>query len=372
MSPNVPFFSLREAIAELRPELDAAYQRVMASGMFIRGNEVAAFEDAFAAAAGAAHAVGTGNGLDALTLVLRSLGIGPGDEIVTPCHTFIATWLSISATGATPVPVDVDPTTWTVGAEAVEGALSEKTRAVIPVHIYGHPVDMDPINDLCRPRRIAVIEDAAQGHGARYKGRRVGSLGHAAAFSFYPTKNLGAFGDGGAVTTDDGDMADRVRLLGNYGSADKDHFEARGANSRLDELQAAFLRVRLDRLEGWNARRQRIAERYLGAFADLPLVLPPVAPWAEPVWHLFVIRHPRRDALADFLKERGIATQVHYPVPPHLQKAYGDLSVDGSRLAVSEALAREGLSLPIWPHMGEDMVERVVEAVREFCLSDRA
>ncbi len=369
MTAAVPFLSLREGIDEIRPALDAAYARVLAGGMFIRGGEVAAFEDAFAAACGTAYAASTGNGQDALTLILRTLGIGPGDEVITPCHTFIATWLAISAAGAAPVPVDVDPASWTLTAEAVDGAISPATRAVIAVHIYGHPVDMDPIMDLCRQRDIAVIEDAAQAHGARYKGRPVGSLGDAAAFSFYPTKNLGAFGDGGAVTTDDGEMAARVSMLGNYGLAEKDMFAARGTNSRLDELQAAFLRVKLDHLEAWNAARGRIAERYLAELADLPLGLPAVKPWAEPAWHLFVTRHPRRDDLAAFLGERGIGTQVHYPIPPHLQEAYGDLPVDRGRLANSEAIAREGLSLPVWPHMTAAMVDRVIAAIGDFFAS---
>ena len=366
MTAAVPFLSLREGIDEIRPALDAAYARVLAGGIFIRGNEVAAFEDAFATACGTTHAAGTGNGQDALTLILRALGIGPGDEVITPCHTFIATWLAISATGATPVPVDIDPATWTITAEAAEGAIGTATRAVIAVHIYGHPVDMEPIMNLCGPRGIAVVEDAAQGHGARYKGRPVGSLGDAAAFSFYPTKNLGAFGDGGAVTTDDGEMAARVSMLGNYGSAEKDVFAARGTNSRLDELQAAFLRVKLDHLEAWNAARGRIAERYLAELADLPLGLPTVMPWAEPAWHLFVIRHSRRDNLAAFLGERGIGTQVHYPIPPHLQEAYRDLATTCGEFPVSEAVARECLSLPVWPHMTAAMVDRVIAAIGEF------
>ncbi len=366
MTTAVPFFSLSESIEEIRPALDAAYARVLAGGNFIRGKEVAAFEDAFAKACGTAHAASTGNGQDALILILRALGIGPGDEVITPCHTFIATWLAISAVGALPVPVDVDPNSWTITASAIDDAISPATRGVIAVHIFGHPADMDPIMDLCRPRGISVIEDAAQAHGAKYKGRPVGSLGDAAGFSFYPVKNLGAFGDGGAVTTDDGEVAARVSMLGNYGSAEKDVFAERGTNSRLDELQAAFLRVKLDHLAAWNAARGRIAARYLEELASLPLGLPAVQHWAEPVWHLFVTRHPRRDDLAAFLGERGIGTQVHYPIPPHLQDAYGDMSVDRGRLVNSEAIAREGLSLPVWPHMTEAMVDQVIAAIGDF------
>jgi dTDP-3-amino-3,4,6-trideoxy-alpha-D-glucose transaminase len=362
----VPFLSLKEAIAEMRPALDDAYGRVMAGSLFIRGPEVDAFEQEFATASGATHAVGTGNGFDALVLALGAFGIGPGDEVIVPCHTFIATWLSISATGATPVPVDVDPVTWTLSADSVEAQIGPATRAVVPVHIYGHPADMDPILDLCRARDIRVVEDAAQAHGARYKGRAVGALGDATAFSFYPTKNLGAFGDGGAVTTDMGELAGRVRMLGNYGAAEKDRSMVQGVNSRLDELQAAFLRAKLAHLEGWNAARRRIAERYLAELRDLPIGLPPAATWAEPVWHLFVVRTARRDALAAFLGGRGIGSQVHYPLPPHLQGAYTELPVDRAKLGESEAIAREALSLPIWPHMSDDMVDQVIEGIKAF------
>lgn len=366
MTDGVPFLSLGEAISDIRPDLDDAYARVMAGGQFIRGPEVSAFEEEFAAVSGTAHAVGTGNGFDALVLALGALGIGPGDEVITPCHTFIATWLAISATGAKPVPVDVDPVTWTITAEAVEAALGSATRAVIPVHIYGHPVDMDPILDLCRANDIRVVEDAAQAHGAKYKGRTIGGLGDAAAFSFYPTKNLGAFGDGGAVTTDMGELAERVGMLGNYGAAEKDWSLVSGVNSRLDELQAAFLRVKLAHLDRWNTDRRRIAARYLSELSNLPLGLPPAEDWAAPVWCVFAVRSKRRDDLAAFLHARGIGTQVHYPFPPHLQDAYRDLPVDRARLAESESVAREVLSLPIWPHMTDDMVNRVIEGIKAF------
>ena len=362
----MPFLSLSEGIEEMRPALDAAYARVMASGVFIGAKELARFEDSFATACGAAHAVGTGNGQDALTLTLRALDIGPGDNVITPCHTFIATWLAISATGAAPVAVDVDAANRTLTAELVEAAMTPATRAVIAVHIHGQPVDMDPILDLCKPRSIAVIEDAAQAHGAAYKGRPVGSLGDAAAFSFYPTKNLGAFGDGGCVTTDDGELAARVRRLGNYGAAEKDLFTECGANSRLDELQAAFLGVRLEYLERWNASRAGIAARYLDELASLPLTLPDTPPWAQPAWHQFVIRHPRRGDLAAYLAQRGIGTLIHYPVPPHLQAAYEGLPTAPGGYPVSEAIARECLSLPIWPQLTDPMVDQVIDAVGDF------
>jgi dTDP-4-amino-4,6-dideoxygalactose transaminase len=366
MSTTVPLVSLAAMIEEVRPGLEAALARVLDGGRFIMGPELEAFEAEFAARCGARHAVGTGCGLDALTLALRALDVGPGDEVIVPCHTFIATWLAISAVGASVVPVDVEPGTWTLDVAAVGAAIGPRTRAVVPVHIYGHPADMDPLAALCGDRGIAVIEDAAQAHGALYKGRPAGSLGRAAAFSFYPTKNLAALGDGGAVVTDDGALAARVRRLRNYGADARHAFPERGVNSRLDELQAAFLRVRLERLETWNAERRRIAGRYLEGLAGLPLGLPEVRPWAEPVWHLFVVRSARRDALAQWLAGRGIGTGLHYPVPPHRQGAYRDLGLDPGSVANSEAVAREGLSLPLWPGMTDAMVDRVIAGTRAF------
>ena len=366
MTTPVAFVSLAGTVSELRSALHESFERVLDRGIFVMGPELEAFEAEFARYCDAKHAVGTGNGTDALTLILRAMDVGSGDEVITPCHTFIATWLAISAVGATPVPVDVEPDTYTLSLDGVRAALGPRTKAVVAVHLYGHPVDMDPLNELCRSLGVRVVEDAAQAHGATYKGRPVGGLGDAAAFSFYPTKNLGAFGDGGAVMTNDADLARRVRLLRNYGSERKYVFDERGVNSRLDEMLAAFLRVKLTRLDGWNAARRRIAGRYLEGLEGLPLGLPVVRPWAEPVWYLFVVRTDRRDALAKSLGQRAIGTLVHYPIPPHRQAAYADLPVDSSAVAISEAAADEVLSLPMWPHMTDGMVDRVARAVRDF------
>jgi dTDP-3-amino-3,4,6-trideoxy-alpha-D-glucose transaminase len=364
---NVPFVDLRPSLATIRPEIEAALSRVIDRANFITGDELHQFEEEFAAYCGTGHAVGVGNGLDALVLLLRAYGIGPGDEVITPCHTFIATWLAISAVGATPVPVDVHPDTFNLDVATLDAAITARTRALIVVHLYGQPADMDEIMALARARGLKVIEDAAQAHGARYKGRRTGSLGDAAAFSFYPTKNLGALGDGGAVTTNDTDLADRVRRLRNYGSVKKYVFETRGVNSRLDELHAALLRVKLRKLDLWNAQRQQAARYYAQALQGCSLITPPGVPsWADPVWHLFVIRCAHRDALADHLQRHGIGTQIHYPKPPHLELAYADLPVDRRRLSFSEKIAEDVLSLPFWPEISPEQIDIVCRAIKEF------
>src|SRR5262245_46017336 len=285
MSEQVPFLDLKDTYLEIKDELDAAYQRVMNSGWYILGEEVTAFEKEFAEYCGARHCVGVGNGLEALQLILRAMGIGPGDEVIVPANTYIATWLAVSNAGATVVPVEPDERTFNLDPELIKAAITPKTKAILPVHLYGQPADMDPINEIARRRGLRVIEDAAQAHGACYRNRRAGSLGDAAGWSFYPTKNLGAYGDAGAVTTDDDALADRVRLLRNYGSVSKYYNEEKGINSRLDELQAAFLRVRLKYLAEWNRRRGRIAARYLEELRETDLILPAVCEGAEPVWH---------------------------------------------------------------------------------------
>jgi dTDP-3-amino-3,4,6-trideoxy-alpha-D-glucose transaminase len=364
-SSRIPFLDVPAAYAELRDELDAAAGRVMASGQFILGPEVTAFEEEFAAYCDTRHAVGVGSGLDALRLVLLAYDIGQGDEVIVPSNTFIATWLAVSQVGATPVPVEPDPETHNVTAQGVEAAITPSTKAIMPVHLYGQPADMDGLTALGRERGIPVVEDAAQAQGARYRGRRAGGLGDAAAFSFYPGKNLGAMGDAGAVTTDDEALADRVRTLRNYGSKVKYQHEVAGLNSRLDSLQAAFLRIKLRRLDEWNERRRAVAARYLERLAGADgLVLPAVAEWAEPVWHLFVVRHRRRDALQARLAEAGVDTIIHYPIPPHLTGAYG-AGFAGRSLPVAERLADEVLSLPMGPHLSLDDCEQVALAVRE-------
>jgi dTDP-3-amino-3,4,6-trideoxy-alpha-D-glucose transaminase len=369
---TIPFLDLHTPYRELSDELDAAYRRVMESGWYILGAEVEAFESEFAAYCGARHCVSVGNGLDALALTLRGLGVGPGDEVIVPAHTFIATWLAVSAAGALPVAADVDERTGNLDPAAARAAVTPRTAALMPVHLYGQPADMDAVSAVARRHGLKVVEDAAQAHGARYGGRRAGALGDAAGFSFYPVKNLGALGDGGAVTTDDGELAARVRLLRNYGSRVKYQHEQRGGNSRLDELQAALLRVKLRHLDDWNARRAAVAARYRAALAGLPgLALPHVPDDVEPVWHLFAVRHPRRDELQHHLSRCGIGSMVHYPVPPHQSGAYRDGAWRGGGLAVAERWARECLSLPIGPHLSREDAGLVAAAVARFAGAGR-
>jgi len=361
---KVPFLDLRAPYLELKEELDAAYLRAMESGWYVLGREVRLFEEEFAAYCGAERCGGVANGLDALHLILRSYGIGDGDEGIVPANTYIATWLAVSYAGARPVPVEPDERTYNIDPDRLEAAMTPRTRAVIAVHLYGQPADMDPIVEVARRHGLKVIEDAAQAHGARYKGRRVGALGDAAGFSFYPAKNLGAAGDGGAVVTDDAELADRVRVLRNYGSRVKYHNEVKGLNSRLDELQAALLRVKLLKLDEWNSRRRNVAARYLEALDGVPdLALPFVPGWAEPVWHLFVARHPRRDALRQQLEDSGIGTLIHYPVPPHLSGAYAGEGWESGDFPTTEAMAGEILSLPMGPHLRESQVAEIAGAI---------
>jgi dTDP-4-amino-4,6-dideoxygalactose transaminase len=362
---RIPFLDVAAAYAELKDELDAAARRVMASGQFILGPEVAAFEEEFAAFCGADHAIGVGSGLDALRLILLGYGVGEGNDVLVPSNTFIATWLAVTQAGATPVPVEPDHTTHNLTAKAVEAAITPATRAIMPVHLYGTPADMDGILAIGRDRGIPVVEDAAQAHGARYRGRRTGSLGDAAGFSFYPGKNLGALGDAGAITTDDDALAERVRMLRNYGSRLKYHYDEPGLNSRLDSFQAAALRVKLRRLDEWNERRRSVAVHYVERLAGVERLVPPTTPeWADPVWHLFVVRHPRRDVLQRRLSEAGVDTIIHYPIPPHLSGAYAR-DFQHAELPVAERLAAEVLSLPIGPHLTLEDADRVAAAVRD-------
>ena len=381
----IPFLDAGAAYRELAGEIDAAVARVLASGWYIGGPEVEAFEAAFAGYCQASQCVGVANGLDALTLTLRALGVGRGHEVIVPSNTYIATWLAVSAVGATPVPVEPDPSTHTVDPGRIEAALSPRTRALMPVHLYGQPADLDPILAIARRHDLRVVEDAAQAHGARYRGRRIGAHGDAVCWSFYPTKNLGALGDAGAVTTDDPHLAERIRKLGNYGSARKYVNELRGANSRLDPLQAAVLGVKLAHLDAWNARRRSLADLYAGAlsgaevsgpefsgpefsgpeFSGPGLILPHVPDWAEPVWHLYVVRTKDRAGLQKRLETAGIGTLIHYPIPPHMQQAYADLAIPAGALPISESLATEVLSLPIGPHLERQAVERVALAIAD-------
>ncbi len=366
---TVAFLSLADQVRELRPQLDEAMRRVLDSGWFLLGKELEAFEGEFAAYVQAKHCVGVANGLDGLHLALRACGIGAGDEVIVPSNTYIATWLAVSQVGAVPVPVEPDARTCNLDPARLAAAITPRTRAVMPVHLYGQPADMDAILAVTRPRGLRVIEDAAQCHGARWRGRRIGAHGDAVAWSFYPTKNLGALADGGAVTSDDPGIADRLRVLRNYGQRERYVCEVQGLNSRLEELQAAILRVKLAHLDAWNARRTRIAGRYLRELAGLPdLQLPQVADGAEPVWHLFTVRHPRRDALKAALLAAGVQTIVHYPIPPHRQQAYAGLALAAGSLPIAETIHRDILSLPIGPHVSDEDVGQVIAAMRQAAL----
>ncbi len=361
---KVPFLDLGRVNGSIGDALDTAYRRVMNSGWFIMGPELEAFEAEFAAYSDVKHCIGVGNGLEALHLILRAYGIGNGDEVIVPSNTFIATWLAVSQCGATPVAVEPDIKTYNLDPQKIAAAITPKTRAIMPVHLYGQPADMDPINEIARQYGLVVIEDAAQAQGARYNGRRVGSLGHAAGTSFYPGKNLGCLGDGGAVLTNDDDIASKVRLLRNYGSSIKYQHDLPGYNSRLDELQAAFLREKLRLLDEWNQKRQNIADKYLHHLKNENIILPETAGYSNPVWHLFVIRSKQRDALKSHLDRSGIGTVIHYPVPPHQQPCYRE-SVSG-HWPIAEQLAGEVLSLPMSSHLQDDEIEQVVAAIRSF------
>ncbi len=353
----IPFLDLRLATAELRPQIDQAMARVVESGCYILGPEVEAFEHEFAEYCGARHCVGVASGLDALTLLLRALGMGAGDEVIVPSNTYIATWLAVSTVGARVIPVEPDLATYNLDPQRVEDAIGPRTHAILAVHLYGQTAALRELDEIARRRGVLLVADAAQAHGADLGGVP-------SAFSFYPTKNLGALGDGGAVVTDDAALAGRVRLLGNYGSRRKYSNEVRGVNSRLDPLQAAVLRVKLQSLEEWNQRRRVIALHYLDRLAGIPdLVLPQAAEGGDSVWHVFPIRHPRRDWLARQLALEEIGTLIHYPVPPHLSDAYRDAGYRRGSFPLAERIAAEELSLPLHPHLTAGQVEEIIGSV---------
>lgn len=362
----IPFLDLRAGYIELQQEIDAAVSRVLRSGHYILGEEVAAFESEYAGYCGAKHAVGVANGLDALHLALRTLGVGVGDEVLVPSNTYIATWLAVTQCGAIPVPVEPDTTTHNIDARRIEAAITRRTKAIIPVHLYGQAADLDPILAVARQHGLRVLEDAAQAHGASYKGKRLGAHGDIVAWSFYPGKNLGAFGDAGAITTDDDELADRLRTLRNYGSRVKYVNELRGWNSRLDPIQAAILRVKLSHLDDWNARRRDGAARYLHGLEQSGLIMPHVPNWTTPVWHLFVVRHARRDALVAKLTEVGIGTLIHYPIPPHRQEAFSDFGFPADAFPAAVRLASEVVSLPIGPFISDEDIDKVISVLKEF------
>jgi len=367
MSIKIPFLDMKSPYQELKDELDAAYQRVMDSGWYILGEEVAAFEREFARYCNVKHCIGVGNGLEALHLILRAYGIGEDDEVIVPSNTYIATWLAVSYAGARPVPVEPDPRTYNLDPARVESAITSRTRAILPVHLYGQPVDMDPLMEIADKYDLKVIEDAAQAQGTRYKNRMSGALGHAAGFSFYPGKNLGALGDAGAITTNDDELAEHARSLRNYGSKVKYYNDVKGYNSRLDEMQAALLRVKLIHLDEWNRRRSNIAAIYVDSLASLPdLTIPLVPEWASPIWHIFPVRHLTRDNFQNYLKTKGVGTLIHYPVPPHLSSAYADLGMQPGTFPIAEAIASTELSLPMGPHLSVEDAMHIADLICEF------
>ena len=361
----IQFLDLKGINQMHRAEMLAAFERVLDSGWYIMGNELTAFEREYADYCGALECVGVANGLDALTLSLRALGVGPGDEVLVPSNTYIATWLAVSHVGATPVPVEPDDRTANMDPERLGAALTSRTRVILPVHLYGQPVELDPILRFARQHGLKVVEDGAQAHGARYKGKRLGAHGDIVTWSFYPGKNLGALGDGGAITTNDTSIAASIRELRNYGSKIKYHNEVIGYNSRLDELQAALLRAKLLHIDLENRNRALIAERYLTGLAGLDLQLPYIHTDCESAWHLFVVRHKKRDAFARALNAIGVGTVIHYPIPPHLQPAYASLGISEGLLPISERIHREVISLPISPVMTIDQADEVIGKVRD-------
>ena len=408
---NVPFQDFRAPYLEIKDEFDAAYHRFMESGWFVLGKETTAFEEEYAAYCDANYCVGVANGLDALHLALRAIDIGPGDEVIVPSNTYIATCLAVSQVGAVPVPVEPNPLTYNIDPKRIEDAITAQTKVILAVNLYGQPCDYDSIIAIARRHGLKVAIDNAQAHGAFYHDRRVGGIADIECHSFYPSKNLGAYGEAGAITTNDAGLADKIRVLRNYGSRIRYHNEVPGYNSRIDELQAAFLRVKLRHLDEWNARRVAIAEQYLALLpgpsptrdqrtevrgqetgdrrqasekngeggdtsysssiiqnSKSKIVLPFVPEWAKPVWHLFVIRHPQRDALQQHLTDHGVQTIIHYPIPPHLSGAYSNSpsTIQNSKLPIAEQLANEVLSLPMGPHMSPSAVSIVVDAIKSF------
>ena len=361
---TVLFLDLKATYLELQNELDTAYQRVMHSGYYLLGEELVAFEQEFAIYCGVKYCIGVGNGLEALELILRGYGIGEGDEVIVPSNTYIATWLAVSYVGATVVPVEPDIRTYNIALSLIEQAITAKTKAIMLVHLYGQPADMDPIKLIAKKYNLKVIEDAAQAHGADYKGIKAGALGDAAGFSFYPGKNLGAYGDAGAVTTNDAELAAKIKMLRNYGSQVKYINEFKGVNSRLDELQAAFLRVKLKHLDEWNQRRSLIANQYLNYLSKINLVMPYVLEGCKHVWHLFVVRSQARDLLKEKLQESGIQTLIHYPIPPHKQKAYQEMNE--FIYPISEQIHKEVLSLPIGPHLSPNDLQVIINVLMKI------
>lgn len=367
---KVPFLQLGDAVAEQRELIDAAINRVLDSGWYLLGPELEALEREWSAWCGAGFAVGVSNGLDALHLILRGWGVGSGDEVIVPSNTYIASWLAVTMAGADPVPVEPEWDTCLIDPSRIEEAITPRTKAIMAVHLYGHPCEMGEILRIARKHNLKVIEDAAQAHGAEFHGKRIGSHGDAVAWSFYPSKNLGALGDAGAVTTNDPDLAARLKMWRNYGSAVRYVNEVAGFNNRLEELHAAVLRVKIQMLDEWNQRRSELALRYQTAFAGMGLTLPVVRTGARHAWHLYTIRHPERDRIRQALEKCGIGTLIHYPIPPHRQKAYSQHKVSAQSYPISEKIHRQTLSLPLGPHLKIEqqdfVIEAMVDAVNDF------
>ena len=364
---NIPFASFKPMHGELKEKLDKAYHTVMERSYFIQGSECAAFEKEFADYCDSRYCIGVATGLDALYLILKAHGIGAGDEVIVPSNTFIATALAVSYVGATPVFVEPELSTYNIDPARIEEAVTDNTKAIMAVHLQGRTADMDAIQAVADKYGLKVIEDAAQAHGALYKGKKTGSLGDAAAFSFYPGKNLGAMGDGGAVVTNDKELADKIRALGNYGSDYKYHHIYQGTNSRLDELQAAFLRVKLPELDKWNSDRRRIAEKYFEGITNPAIMLPPKSDEVfEHVYHVFVIRCEKRDELEKYLNENGVGTVKHYPIPMHMQPCYAELGIEEGKLPIAEEISKTVISIPMYYGMTDEEVEYTIQKINEF------
>ena len=361
---KIPFLDVGATYLELKQEIDDAVSRVLNSGCYILGPEVEAFENDWAKYCGANYSVGLASGLDSISLALRALNIGNNDEVIVPSHTYIATWIAITSVGAIPVPVEPDPKTYNIDPKKVEDVISPKTKVILPVHLYGQPADIGQILEIAKKYNIHVVEDAAQSHGACYKGKRIGAHGDIVCWSFYPGKSLGAFGDAGAITTNNPDLAKKIITLRNYGSQKKYINELEGVNSRLDPIQAAILRVKLKYLDSWNERRKIIASIYTKELNNSSLILPHVPEWADPVWHLYVIRSNNRDLLKTRLNEAGVETILHYPIPPHLQDAFQNLKITEKSYPIARQIAGEVLSLPIGPHLEPQHSEKIVSILK--------
>jgi dTDP-4-amino-4,6-dideoxygalactose transaminase len=363
---KIPFVSFEPMHKEIEEEILSKFKEVYEKNWFVQGEEVKKFEEEFAEFCGAQYCIGCGNGLDALYLILRGCDIGAGDEVIVPSNTFIATALAVSYVGAKPIFVEPDLSNYNINAELIEKAITNKTKAIMAVHLYGQPADMDVINKIAKKYNLKVIEDSAQAHGAMCKDRRIGSLGDAAGFSFYPGKNLGALGDAGAVTTNDKELADKIRAIANYGSDKKYHHIYQGTNSRLDEVQASFLRIKLRNLDKWNEARRKTAQKYLDGINNPKLIKPVEADYAKHVWHLFVVRTEKRDEFEKYLSDRGIGTTIHYPIPMHLQKAYEELNIEKGSLPIAEKISEEVISLPMWYGMKDEEINYVIDTINNW------